>query len=200
MLAAKAEAEQYGARERARNFYSQGLLFQTQADDLWDREDYPQAVPFYTDAKRRFADARDLAYLETLKEEVEQAVGQALAAKEQAEQLHAHELAAELYNEAVKDEQRGATAREREEHAQARQSYFAACQKYTLAGEKARLAQQMRSAQTMQQQAIAARQTADATNAIQYAPAVYDEAMASVQQADKFVTSQKHEAAATAYE
>jgi len=48
MMAAKTEAERYGARDKARAFYGRGLALLAQADELWEHETYQQAGQMYT--------------------------------------------------------------------------------------------------------------------------------------------------------
>jgi tRNA A-37 threonylcarbamoyl transferase component Bud32/tetratricopeptide (TPR) repeat protein len=85
VAAAKAEAEHYGARERARSFYGRGLSVEAQAEDLWERQSYTQAAQAYGEAIQCFADARDLAYRETLREGIEVARAEAATARQQSD-------------------------------------------------------------------------------------------------------------------
>jgi colicin import membrane protein len=137
MAAAKAEAEHYGARERARTFYSRGLALEAQAEEAWEQKVYPQATDAYREAQRFFADARDLAYREALREEAEAARQQALTAKAAAEREGASALAAILVQEAGEAERKAQTAIEHEEFTQARELYLAAYQKYLQAQHQA---------------------------------------------------------------
>jgi tetratricopeptide (TPR) repeat protein len=85
VAAAKAEAEHYGARERARSFYGRGVSVEAQAEDLWKQQSYTQAAQMYSEAIQCFADARDLAYRETLREKTEVARTEAATARQQSD-------------------------------------------------------------------------------------------------------------------
>ena len=82
---AKAEAKHYGAQERARSFYGRGLSLEAQAEDLWERQSYTQAAQLYNEAIRFFAEAREFAYRETLREETEVARTDAATARQRSE-------------------------------------------------------------------------------------------------------------------
>ena len=86
MAAAKEEAEHYGARDHARTRYTRGLTLQSQADEFLEKQDFQQSAQIYSEAARFFADARELAYRETLKEEAEKARTRVAAAKAAAEE------------------------------------------------------------------------------------------------------------------
>jgi tetratricopeptide (TPR) repeat protein len=101
MAATKAEAERYGARERARSFYRRGLSVEAQAEGLWGQQSYTQAAQVYSEAIRFFADARELAYRETLREETEVTRTEAATAGQQSEDAWTQgEQAGQIYDHA----------------------------------------------------------------------------------------------------
>src|SRR5262245_18301189 len=123
MDAAKVEAERYGARDKARTFYGRALALQAQADDLWERKTYQQAGQMYSEAKKVYADACDLAYQQTLKEEAEEVRVHAFTARQAAIVGGATTLAATIFREAEENERRAGTAMDRTEFNQARELY-----------------------------------------------------------------------------
>src|SRR5207247_2345276 len=137
MVAVKGEAERYGAREKARTFYGRALALQAKGDDLWEQEAYQQVGPIYAEARTFFADARDLAYRETFREEVATAEAQARAAGEAAAGAGAEDLSPESFRKAARNEQQAATALSKEEFFQARELYVAARQQYEVAQQQA---------------------------------------------------------------
>lgn len=137
MSAAKTEAERYGARDKARTLYGRGLALQTQADELWEHKTYQQAAQIYGEARKVFADACDLAYQQTLKEEAETSRTQALTAKETAILAGAEGVAASVFREATESERRANTAMERAEFTQGRELYTLARQHYERAAQDA---------------------------------------------------------------
>ncbi len=137
MTATKTEAERYGARAKARTFYGRGLALQAQAEELWERKTYQQAGQVYTEARKVFADACDLAYQETLKEEAEASKTQALVAKEAASTAGSEWLAPAVFREAAENERRANTAMERAEFSQGRELYGLARQQYERAAREA---------------------------------------------------------------
>ncbi|HKA55011.1 MAG TPA: protein kinase, partial [Candidatus Binatia bacterium] len=146
MMAVKSEAERYGAREKARTFYGRALALLAKGDDLWEQEAYQQVGPIYAEARTFFADARDLAYRETFREEVAAAKAQARAAGEEAAGAGAEELSPEPFQKAAHSEQRAAAALSKEEFFQARELYVAARQQYEVARQQARAERQRRHA------------------------------------------------------
>ncbi|HEV8718939.1 MAG TPA: protein kinase [Candidatus Binatia bacterium] len=146
MAATKAEAERYGARDKARTFYGRALALQAQADELWEHKTYQQAEPMYAEAKRTFADACDLAYQQTLKEEAEEARGQVFTAREAAIVVGAVTLAAATFRGAAENERRAGTAMDRAEFTQARELYALVRRQYERA---AREAEQVRAQPTV---------------------------------------------------
>jgi len=137
MAAAKAEAEHYGARERARSFYGHGLAVEAQAEDLWERQSYPQAAQAYGEAIRFFADARELAYRETLREETEVARTEAAAARQQlddarkqAERAGAGTRCAAAFAEAQRLAEQGQAKETHEDFSQALEYYQQARQQF----------------------------------------------------------------------
>ena len=137
MAAAKAEAERYGARDRARTVYGRALALQTQADELWEHETYRQAGQVYAEASRAFVDSCDLAYQQTLKEEAEESRGQVFTAREAATAVGAAALAAAPFREAAENERRADTAMGRAEFTQARELYALVRQLYERAAREA---------------------------------------------------------------
>ncbi len=137
MDAAKAEAERYGARDKARTFYGRALALQAQADELWDHKTYQQAGQIYAEAKRVFADACDLAYQQTLKAEAEAVRVPAFTAREAAIIAGAEMLAAGVFREAAENERRASTAMDRAEFTQARELYALVRQQYERAAREA---------------------------------------------------------------
>ena len=146
MVAVKVEAERYRAREKARTFYGRALALQAKGDDLWEQRAYREAEPIFSEAHSLFADARDLAYQETLREEVATAEAEARAAGEIAVSENAEELSPEVFQSAVRSEQQAATATGKEEFFQARELYVAARQQYEIAHQQARRERQRRHA------------------------------------------------------
>ncbi len=146
MVAVKVEAERYRAREKARTFYGRALALQAKGDDLWEGKAYREAEPIFSEARSLFADARDLAYRETLREEVATAEAEARAAGEMAVSENAEELSPEVFQSAVRSEQQAATAMGKEEFFQARELYVAARQQYEIAHQQARTERQRRHA------------------------------------------------------
>ncbi|MGH8005880.1 MAG: protein kinase domain-containing protein, partial [Candidatus Binatia bacterium] len=199
MYAIKAEAEQGGARERARTFYAQGLALQAQADELWERKNYQQAGQAYTEAWKSFADARELAQ-ETRRQEAQEAYKQAIAAKEAAEREGASELAPAVFREAVENEQRANTAREHEAFTQARDLYDSAQHKYQLARQQAQVERQRQHVLGLQQWGQEARRQAEAIHALEYAPDTYQRAAAAWGRGDAQFQEQQYEQAAREYE
>jgi serine/threonine-protein kinase len=120
MTTVKSEAERYGAREKARTFYGRGLMLQARADDLWEHETYQDAAHLYTEARTIFADARDLAYRETFREEALAAQAEVRIAREAAIKENADTLAAESFQLADRSEQQATTALQGDEFFQAR--------------------------------------------------------------------------------
>jgi len=146
MVAVKAEAERYRAREKARTFYGRALALQAKGDDLWERKVYQEAEPIFEEARSLFADARDLAYRETVREEVATAEAESRAAREMAVSEDAEELSPEAFQSAVRNEQQAATAIGKEEFFQARELYVVARQQYGVAQQQARVERQRRHA------------------------------------------------------
>ncbi|MGE0820580.1 MAG: protein kinase [Candidatus Binatia bacterium] len=198
-LASKTEAEHYGARERARTFFTRGLALQAQADDLLEREDFTNAAQIYHDAARVFADARELAYRETIKEEVESARTQAASAKSGAEEDGASQFAEMLFREAAEHEERARLAISHEEFTQARELFYSASQKYQHAQEEARLERQHQEAVTAQQQVQEAKGRADTMQAKTYAPEAYGQAVACQQQGETHLRARAYEQATATY-
>ncbi|MBI3799539.1 MAG: protein kinase [Deltaproteobacteria bacterium] len=137
MDAAKTEAERYGARDKARTFYGRALALQTQADELWDHKTYQQAGQLYGEARKVFADACDLAYQQTLKEEAEEVRHQAFTTRQAAVIAGATTLAATLFREAEENDRRAGTAMDRAEFTQARELYGLVRQQYERAAREA---------------------------------------------------------------
>lgn len=138
MIVAKTEAERYGARDRASVFYSRGFALQVQGDELLEQQVYQQAGEVYRDALRSFSDAHDLAYRETLRDEIEAAREQLATAREAAKGAVMHEA----LQQATVSEQEATKALEQGELTRARELYLTALQQYQLAqqqvqGEKA---------------------------------------------------------------
>src|SRR5713226_3129824 len=142
MDAAKAEAERYSARDKARTFYGRALALQAQADELWDHKTYQQAGQMYAEARWVFADACDLAYQQTLKAEAEAARVQAFTAREAAIIVGAEMLAAGVFREAAENERRASTAMDRAEFTQARELHALVRQQYERAAREAEQARQ----------------------------------------------------------
>ena len=165
MAAAKLEADQYGARERARTFYQRGLRLQAQAEELWESRSYREAWQVYGEARGVFEDAHELAYRALLQEETKAAQTQSKAARELAVKEQAEELAAEAFGEAVRSEGRGDTALGQEEFTQARELYRAAVQQYERAQQQARGEQHRRAVLVAQRQAQAVCAEAEAVGA-----------------------------------
>jgi serine/threonine protein kinase len=165
MGAAKLEADQYGALERAPTFYQRGLKLQAQAEELWESQSYREAWQIYGEARGVFEDAHELAYRALLQEEVKAAQEQLKAARELAVKDQAEEFASEAFGEAVRSEGRGDTALGQEEFTQARELYRAAVQQYERAQQQARGERQRRAAVGAQQQAQAACAEAEAVGA-----------------------------------
>jgi WD40 repeat protein len=138
----KSEAERYGARERARTFYGRGLALQARADELWEHHTLQEAEQCYAEARSIFADARDLAYRETLREEAAAAAREMRLAREVAVQEGAREFAAESFGVAEHNEQQAEAALQKEEFFQARELYAAARQQYLSARQHAHTEQQ----------------------------------------------------------
>jgi hypothetical protein len=199
MVSAKAEAELYNAREKARSFYGRALALQARADELWEKKDYQQAGQGYAAAQKAFEDARELAYRETLREEAETNKAEMLAAKNAAMTAEAAELAVTIFQEAVLNEKRATTAMEREEFTQARELYLLARQKYELAQEQARLERQRRQALAGQQRARETRQRAETQGIKQFSLSSYQRAVEAQQQGDVRFAAHEYEQAVLAY-
>jgi predicted Ser/Thr protein kinase len=161
---AKADAERYRAQDHTNATYARALAALTQANQLWEQKLFAQAGPLYRDARHLFEDARDFAYREIERGEVETAREQARAMRAAALVDGAETFAAALFAEGQESEQRAVTAFEQDDFIQARQFYFAAQQKYENAQRQAKRSQQRRQevlalaaqVQAMQQQAVAA--------------------------------------------
>ncbi|HXG20045.1 MAG TPA: protein kinase [Methylomirabilota bacterium] len=151
MEAVKAEADRYGARDKARTFYGRGLALQARADDLWEQQTYQEAAQTYAEAQSIFADARDLAYRETFLEEAMAAQTEARIAREAAMREGADAAAGELFQQAARSEQQAATALQNDEFFQARELYAAARQQYVVAQQQAHAERQRQHAQAAQQ-------------------------------------------------
>ena len=137
MAAVKSEADRYGAREKARTFYGRGLALQARAEELWERQTFQEAERQYAEARGIFADARDLAYRETFREEALSAQTEMRAAREAAEQEEAGLLAVESFQLASRTEEQAAAAMRGDEFRQARELYADARQQYGLAQQQA---------------------------------------------------------------
>ncbi len=200
LATAKAEAEHYGAREKARTFYGRGLALQARADERWEKKDYQQAGQEYTAARKFFEDARELAYRETFREEAETIKAGLITAKNAAIAAEAAEFAAAVFQEAVLNEQRANTAMEQEEFTQARELYRSAHQKYGLAQEQARLERQRQQALAAQQRARETRQWAETRGIRQFSFSSYQRAAEAQQQGDARFEAHEYERAVLAYE
>lgn len=200
MVAAKEEAEFYGAREKARTFYSRGLALQVQAEGLQEQQDNQQAESRYIEARKAFEDARELAYRETLKDEANTVRQELRNAKQAAIEAEAKEFAEAALQEALVSEQRADTAMEREEFTQAREWYHTAHQQYLRAQEQARHSKQRQRALTAQQGAQAARQLAEAQGISRFSPATYQQALKEQAQGEAFLAAQEYDRTILAYE
>ena len=200
MAATKEEAEHYGARDHAPTRYTRGLALQSQADDLLENNDFQYSAQVYSEAARFFAEAREIAYRETVKEEAENARARVVAAKAAAEEIGAAQFAANLFREAVDQEQRANAAIVHEEFTQARELFLAAAQKYEHAQQQAQIERQHQETLASQQQTIAAQRHADAVNASELASLSYQQAVIFHKQGDTQLQAQAYEKATRAYE
>lgn len=142
----RAEADQYGAREKARTFYGRGLSLQAQADELWERKTYQQAEQIYLEARGTFTDARDLAYRESVREEAVTAQAEVSDAREVALKENADIFAQAPFQLAEQHARQAASALQHDEFFQARESFAAARQQYQLAQQQAHAARQQQHA------------------------------------------------------
>jgi hypothetical protein len=140
MVAAKAEAERYGAREKARTFYGRGLTLQARADELWKNKAYEQARQLYAEACSVFEDARELAYRLGIKAGTETAREEMKRTRDLAVQEGAETLAPAALQEAVLTQRQADIALAHEEFTQAREFYIAARQQYEAAHQQTRTA------------------------------------------------------------
>jgi Serine/threonine protein kinase len=199
MAAVKHEADYYGAKERARSFYSRGLMLQAQAEELWEHQSYREAWQVYGEARSVFKDAHELAYRSLLEEEAKAAQHQIKAARELAVKEAADKFASEAFWEAVKGERRADTALGQGEFTQARELYRAALQQYELVQQQARSERQRREVVLAQQQAQQARAKAEAAGAGPEQDA-YRQAREAQGRGDARLQGQDYEQAAQEYE
>ncbi|MBI3247053.1 MAG: protein kinase [Deltaproteobacteria bacterium] len=146
MATVKTEADQYGAREKARTFYGRGLSLQAQADELWESKTYQQAEQIYLEARGTFTDARDLAYRESVREEAVTAQAEVSEAREVALKENADIFAQVPFQLAEQHARQAASALQHDEFFQARESFAAARQQYLLAQQQAHAARQQQHA------------------------------------------------------
>lgn len=137
MSSIKSEADRYGAREKARTFYGRGLALQARADEFWEHHTLQEAEQLYAEARSVFADARDLAYRETVREEAIAAAEEMRTARKDAIQEGAEDLIVESFGLADRSEQQAEAALQKEEFFQARELYVTARQQYLLAQQQA---------------------------------------------------------------
>ncbi|MBM4254393.1 MAG: hypothetical protein FJ147_00685 [Deltaproteobacteria bacterium] len=199
MAAAKEEAEHYGARGHARTRYARALTLESQADEFLEKGDFQHAAHGYSEAARSFADAREQAYRETLKDEAEKAHARATAAKAAAEEQGATRLAANLFREAADQEQRASAAITHEEFTQARELYLAAAQKYERAQQEAVNEQQRLETVAVQQQAKEAQRQAEDAQARDLASPLYQQATLFQKQGDTQLQAKAYDKAKQAY-
>ncbi len=140
--AAKNDAEQHAANERATSLYSQALTLYLRAEDLWRSRSFPEAQVCFREAQPLFEKAKELALQEARREEVMEAQRQARAAKEAAVYDGADSLAGSLLREAVECEQRAVAALEQGDVSEAKEAYLTARHKYESAQRQARVEQQ----------------------------------------------------------
>jgi WD40 repeat protein len=146
MATVKSEADRYGAREKARTFYGRGLALQARADEFWENQTLREAEQLYAEARGIFADARDLAYRETLRQEAAAAATDTHAAYEEAKQEGAEALAAESFLLAGRHEQQAEAALQNDDFFQARELYVTARQHYVAARQQAQVERQRQAA------------------------------------------------------
>ena len=142
METVKAEADQYGGREKARTFYGRGLSLQAQADELWERKTYQQAEQIYLEARGTFTDARDLAYRESIRDEAMTAQAEVSEAREIALKENADIFAQAPFQIAEQHARQAGSALQHEEFFQAREAFAVARQQYQLAQQQAHAARQ----------------------------------------------------------
>lgn len=199
MAAAKEEAEHYGARDHARTRYTRGLTLESQAEELAEKAEFQQALQIYTEASRSFADARELAYRETLKQEAESARGRVAIAKAAAEEKGAARFAESLFREAITQEERANSAITHEEFSQARELFLAAAQKLERAQQQAQSERQRQEAIAIQQQAREAQGQAVIARARELAAPAYEHGLRLQQQGDAQFQAHAYENAADTY-
>jgi serine/threonine protein kinase len=152
MLTAKADAERYRAREKARRFYTSGLALENEGGERWEQKRYHQAWEVFTKAKSAFEDARELA-AETLRNEAQTAQEHVEASRENAVAAGAAELARSQFETASQHVEEAAAALGREDFTQARQLYESAAQQYLRALQQARVERERQEALAAQRQA-----------------------------------------------
>ena len=159
---AKVQAEKEGARERASPFYTQASALLTQAEELWQRHAYRDAISHYGDAQRRYHEAQTHAQRERLREQAHSAKKQMQSAHDGALRAGAQELAREAFNEARTLTQRAESALSAEEFLAAAEAYRAASAQYQQSGQRAQTETLRREAatsaqltETVQQRAVA---------------------------------------------
>jgi serine/threonine protein kinase/ribosomal protein L25 (general stress protein Ctc) len=154
MMTAKADAERYRAREKARRFYTSGLALENEGSERWEQKRYHQAWEVFTKAKSAFEDARELA-AETLRNDAQTAREQVETSRESAAAVGAVELARSQFETASQYAEEAAAALEREDFTQARQLYESAAQQYMRALQQARVERERQEAIAAQRQAAA---------------------------------------------
>ncbi|MGH6635195.1 MAG: protein kinase domain-containing protein [Gammaproteobacteria bacterium] len=150
MLSARAQADRYRAKDRARTVYERGLKLQGQGEDLWEHQSYTEVWQIYSEARSLFEEAQQLAYRGS-REEAKAAQIELKAARERAIEGAAEELAPQAFWDAVGNEGAADTALAQEDFTQAVELYRTANRQFELARQHASSEPQHR--QAMQQQA-----------------------------------------------
>ncbi len=195
---ARADADRYDARARARSVYHRASTLQDQAEALWVQKHYELAQQRYMEARSLFEDARDLAYRETLREEAEAARVLARATREKAIGEGSETFAGVALQEATAVEQQAAAALQREDFTQARTLYEAAHQKYQQAQRQARVEQRRQEVAVTAQHVRQARQRALAEGLREDHP-LYQQGVSAQLRAEAYVAAQDYTQAEREY-
>lgn len=199
VAAARTEAEQAGAQERAAELYQRAITAQQHGEEQRVQQQYQQAEQRYLEAARLYADAEQRAQTEILREEALQAKQHLQKIQAAATGARAQEFASTDFDDATQITALGESAWRQEAFARARDAYREAHQRYEQAQKTAQIEQQRRHASDVAQITQAARQRAEGTQTWPEVQAVYQQATALQRQADALVATHAYDQAELLY-